>query len=469
MKFSSAVTLLLSSLSLFAKGQENPRECVAVAEFDSSKDYFPEKSSVEMAEQFSIVYGNNYKIATNLHAGKSYLLYQCGTEIPSTLDQSSYEAVIPIPLTTFGLHYSTFVPFAELLGLRETQTAQAGYDDYFFSPCFNELIDTQQVALIADLNNATQVEAAGVSKDVPFFMGVGSSSVFDTNIEISEYLDKTNLAVFEWIKFFGVFFNREKEANEVFEASKERYECATENAQLLSADKAPTKIVWASYSTWGSGGFYSANACPNYYCELALACGAELLIRDGPMNITEFVDFAKDADVWLYSSTNFETVLNDFADDLSELKAVQNNELYDIMGHGEDAWFNERKVEPDALLEDFCHIVGSGNPMAPHVPTFFRQVDNPENSPGECNNLGSPYKHLGTFCVPMALENPPAVVVDKESEDMSSMEKDSHDDHGSHDHDSKDHDGHHSHDESAAVARAATGTAAVLAAAVLLA
>merc|ERR1712194_699667 len=148
-----------------------------------------------------------------------------------------------------------------------------------------------------------------------------------------------------------------------------------------------------------------------------MACGADLLISPNAMNITEFVEFAKDADVWLYSSTNFETALNDFSDELAVLKSVQNNQLFDIMGHGEDAWFNERKVEPDALLEDLCHVVGNGNPLVPHVPTFFRHVDDLQMSPGECSDLGSPYLFLGTFCSPFVVQPVVADAADNEAED----------------------------------------------------
>jgi len=165
-------------------------------------------------------------------------------------------------------------------------------------------------------------------------------------------------------------------------------------------------VVWASYSTWNGGGFYPAGTCPNYYCELATACGAELLLKNGPLNLTEFVDFAKDADVWLYSGTNFETVLNDFEDELSVMKSVQNNELFDIMGHGEDAWYNERKVEPDAILEDFCHMVGTENVNSPHIPAFFRHIDNPEMSPGQCNDQSSSYLNLGSYCEPIGMMEP---------------------------------------------------------------
>jgi len=197
-----AATIVLSLLSCTSVNGENPQECVT--EFDETKDYFPDKAVVDFAETYSVEYGNSYKIVTNTDAGKSYLLYQCGTPIPSNLNQSSYDAILSIPLTNFGLEYSTFVPFTELLELRSLQTAQAGFDDYFFSPCFNDLIDTGGVALISDVKDDALVTAAGVSKDVPFFMGVGSSSVFDTNIEISEWKDTSNLAVFEWIKFFSV-------------------------------------------------------------------------------------------------------------------------------------------------------------------------------------------------------------------------------------------------------------------------
>jgi iron complex transport system substrate-binding protein len=365
---------------------------------------------------FTVEYGLNYKIATNLDAGTSYLLYQCGTPVPPSLNVSLYDHVLPIPLSEFGLQSSTFVPFIEILGLRSVQMFQEGSSDFFFSPCFTALIDSGEIKIFRDRTNLDEVNATGVSLDTPFFVGVGNGnpasfgppSVFDINIEISEYRDLSNLAAFEWLKFFGVFFNRETEANAAFESARDRFLCVADNAAIIleTTNRVKPKGVWGNYAGFGSGasweGFYPATTCPNYYCQMADICGAELLLADSvPMNITEFVEFAKDADIWIYPSGGIETILNAYSTELEGVKAFQLDQVYDNQGHGEDAWFNDRKVEPDALLEDFCHVVGTSSPFFPHVPAFFRDLGTPEVLPGECTDPDSPYQFLGSFCEPL--------------------------------------------------------------------
>ena len=415
LSFVGAILMWMAS-QLVVEGA-NPQTCVT--SFDSTTDYFPDKVSVELAERFDVEYGLNYKIVTTVLTAatswapevppRRYLLVQCGTPVPADLNIADFDNVFQIPLQEdslqlgFGNHYSTYVPFFELLGLRNEISIQAGQPDYFFSPCFNELVDNGAVPLISSISNATVVSASGVDTATPFFVGVGSSTVFENPIEVSEWYEVTNLAVFEWLKYFSVFFNKEKEATDIFDATRRRYECATDNAGLVVADlPAPKTVAWVAY--WGDA--FRPATCPNYYCELAQACGVNLISTDGSgINVTEFVELAKDADALLYNGGDLETTLNKYPE-LQELKAVKNNELYDIMGLGQDAWFNERKVEPDALLEDFCHISGTSSILVePHVPTFLRHIDTPIRTFGECTDefRSMDYLKLGSFCEPLPL------------------------------------------------------------------
>ena len=407
---SAAWTIASSGLLLSWSGlpvqAANPAGCVT--NFDASTDYFPDKSEVTLSQQYTLEYHNNYKIVTVPSSEASYLLVQCGTTLPESVNQSAFTHVMTIPLTSFGATTSTFIPFFEQLGLRHLQAAHQGQADFFVGACFNELVDDGEITLVdpssGGINNETYIAELGIPQDTPFFVGPFDPSSMDTNIIVSEYTDRSNLAVYEWIKYFGVFFNKEKEANAAFDTAKARYECASDNAELLQAnvaeDDKPT-VVWASYSDFpGFEGFYSANACPNYYCEVAEICGANLLIRAGSMNISAFIEFAGEADIWMYSGTNVQTALNLFPE-LQNLTAVQSGQVFDINGHGEDAWLNDRQVEPDALLEDFCHMVGTDNPNSPHDPAFLRNIDNPEKTVGECTDQCNPYNRLGSICEPI--------------------------------------------------------------------
>ena len=60
---------------------------------------------------------------------------------------------------------------------------------------------------------------------------------------------------------------------------------------------------------------------------------------------------------------------------MDTLPSVQNNKVYDVMGSGRYTWFEQRMVEADVVLEDFCQIVGHIDEIAiPHQRKHLRKV-----------------------------------------------------------------------------------------------
>jgi hypothetical protein len=353
MTFSSKVVFLALALP-FVEGT-NSQECVS---FEDGKDFFPEKVEAQESQYWSVTYENSYKIVRNSFANKSYLLYQCGTEPPQDqLDQ--HDSAIPVPIGDFGLSSTPMIPFIELLGKRTNITAMVGIPGSIYSPCLKERADENKVDFVGyfEAGNATAIEAAGIDLDLDFF--VGGDTPFTSQIHVSEFSEDFNLATFEWIKYYSLFFNLEKEANEIFEGTKDRYECAVENAALLSTDgeKKPT-VLWGAWSGY-CGGWSVAKKCPEYYCEFAEACGATLLTSQvGSVDATEvcgifymsteeFVEHGKDADYWIYTSPGVNSaVYSEFKDELKDFVSVKNNNVYDTEGAGQNSWFEQRLAEP---------------------------------------------------------------------------------------------------------------------------
>ena len=102
------------------------------------------------------------------------------------------------PIGDFGVHFTTFIPFLELLGLRTSISAFFGSASFLHSPCLKTLIDESNVATTGwiDLKNATQVVDVGLSLDLPSF--VGSETAFSSQFLVSESSEDTNLGKFEW-------------------------------------------------------------------------------------------------------------------------------------------------------------------------------------------------------------------------------------------------------------------------------
>lgn len=319
------------------------------------QDYFPNKAVAEDSQQWSVTYENTYKVVSNAAAGESYLLYQCGTEPPAEQLDGRHAAVLSVPLEDVGVLYTTMIPFLEILGAREMIGAFLGSSSWVSSPCVSALFDQGLIEEVADPYDATKI--TNIPLDMPSFVGTSGGTALQTEIKVSVENEEKNLAAFEWIKFYSLFFNLEETANEIYGATKARYNCAEENAALLSCgDEQKSVVLWASYSTYCGG--WDVATCPNYYCEFAEVCQAELLNTNemgslyseacfrNYMTTEEFIEFGKDADIWIYTSPDFDNAFATFGDNLTDFVSIQNKEVYDTEGQGANAWFEQRLAEP---------------------------------------------------------------------------------------------------------------------------
>ena len=354
MKFSNLI-FLLAAFQLFAEGNETG----CVTEVEDGKDFFPYKVTPEDSLQWSVSYEDTYKIVTSAAAGETYLLYQCGTQPPADQLDGRHAAVLSVPLQDVGVLYTTQLPFLELLGEREKISAFLGSMDWVSSPCVNDLFDQGLLEEVPDPYNATTI--ANISLTLPSFVGMEGGTAMTTEIKESTAEETTNLAAFEWIKFYSLFFNMEETANQIYNATKARYGCVQDNAALLSCgDETKPVLLWASYSTFCEG--WDVAMCPNYYCEFAEICEVKLLnSEDGGsfysedcvrnyMTTDEFITFGKDADIWIYTSSDFDYAFATFGADLADFVSIKNEKVYDTEGQGPDAWFERRLSEPGKWL-----------------------------------------------------------------------------------------------------------------------
>merc|ERR1739838_573456 len=89
-------------------------------------------------------------------------------------------------------------------------------------------------------------------------------------------------------------------------------------------------------------------------------------MTDGPcaawgakLTTEEVVAFGKDADHWIYPSSDWDTVYAANKELLDQMKSIQNEEVYDFQGSGSNSWFEQRMVEYANVLEDYCDVVGT--------------------------------------------------------------------------------------------------------------
>jgi len=424
--------------------------CAVDYDPDAGVDYFPTKYAKPTIKSYGdvdifgekfvphdttdfleITYHDTYKIVTNKHQDppKSYLLYQCGTEIPQdVVDGGDFDVVVPVPLKGgMAITQTPQIPYLELLGLREEIIAYIGDPQYVTSPCLNYMLndddDDASIETVYDSNSTIQEELLANFRerhpDAVIVSGPTNNVVGDQVVVASATQERTNVATFDWIHFYAAFYNMEGEASRIALEMQESYDCASDVANDIALEeqrRAEEKnelynepvIMWANYFTYQDLG-WSVGECPTwdstYYCEYAEACGATVLTRPEGMgynrtwgsptvywylNDEEVLEMGKDADVFIFSGSDWDSIYALKNETLDQFKAVQNKMVFDTLGQGPSSWNEQRYAEYDVVGLDMCDVVGHVNPNGPkHERRWFRNVyTDPVGSIGECDVEG---------------------------------------------------------------------------------
>jgi hypothetical protein len=420
-------------------------------------DIFGEKFIPHTTTDFlEITYHKTYKIVTNKHQDppKSYLLYQCGTQIPQdVVDANDFDLVVSVPHQGgLALTQTPQIPYVELLGLREEVIAYIGDPSYVTSPCMSHMMGEESIEIVHDYNFTIAEEKVEDFRerhpDAIIVSGPTNNAVGDQVIVASATQERTNVAIFDWIHFYAAFYNMEGEANRIASQMKDSYECSSDVAtdialqqRQLPEDEEYKKpvIFWANYFTWQNLG-WSVAECPTwdhtYYCEYAEHCGATILTRPegfgynrtwgSPtvywyLNDEEALAMGKDADIIIFSGSDWEEIYALKNETLDQFKAVQNKMVFDTLGQGPSAWFEQRYAEYDVVGLDMCDVVGHVNMNGPkHTRRWFRNVyTEPVGSLPVCDveggEVSKPYVPPEQACV-----RPQEIAEEEDVEDDSS-------------------------------------------------
>lgn len=188
-------------------------------------------------------------------------------------------------------------------------------------------------------------------------------------IECAEYMESTALGRAEWMKFYGILFGKEKEANAMFDALVARYDSLS--ALVKNSDQRPRILSEELYgNVWYQPGVHSTIG--QLYADAGAQTAFPEYTQSGsvPLSAEQVYAAAHDADVWLmrYDSDTSQT--------LAELGAQSDiYRRFDAFKQG-NVWgcntrtsrFYERSpFHPDRMLSDIIQIthpeVGIKEPM----------------------------------------------------------------------------------------------------------
>ena len=181
-----------------------------------------------------------------------YALVSEATKNSISLNTEDYNGIISTPVKRIVVTSTTHIPALELLGVEHSLIGFPG-TSYISSEKTRERIDKGKVRELGNNEGINTEVLLELRPDVVVAFGVKGTN---KNLELIEkagipviyngdWVEKSPLAKAEWIKFFGLLYDKEKEASEIFSKIETDYNQA--KAIAKNASKQPTVLCGAMY------------------------------------------------------------------------------------------------------------------------------------------------------------------------------------------------------------------------------
>ncbi|MDC7993753.1 ABC transporter substrate-binding protein [Altibacter sp. HG106] len=282
--------------------------------------------------------------------------------------EGTFDAIVTTPIHTIVVTSTTHIPSLEMLGVEERLV---GFPNlrYISSEKTRERIDAGKVKelgknealnteLIIDLSPEAVVTFAveGDNKTVQTLERTGIPVLYNADWTETHPLGKA-----EWIKFFGVLFGKEQQADSIFKTIEANYLEAKKLAE--TAAKKPTVLSGAMYKdVWylPQGDSWAAQF-------IADAQGAYLWADtegtgSASLNIESVLEKGRTADVWIGPAqfTSFQQ-LREAHSVYEQFEAFQNKKVFSFTNRkgatGGVLYYELAPNRPDWVLQDIIKIL----------------------------------------------------------------------------------------------------------------
>ncbi|MFB9052634.1 ABC transporter substrate-binding protein [Formosa undariae] len=270
--------------------------------------------SLKHAKGFSVKTFKNYKVLEIYSpwpkADKSYKFALVDKDQMDIVDLNAddFESIIPIPIERIVVTSTTHLPGLELLGEDEKLVGFPG-TQYVSSEKNRTRIDNKEIRELGKNEGVNTEVLLELRPEVVIAFGVdGNNSSMETvkkaNIPViynGDWVEETPLAKAEWIKFFGVLFNKEDKAEAVYNSIETEYVMAKTLAKNVENrpsvfSGAMYKDVWYMPNGTSSEAQLLKDANANYLWKNTQGSGSLAL------NFETVFNKAKMGDIWINPS-----------------------------------------------------------------------------------------------------------------------------------------------------------------------
>lgn len=386
------ISFILSLVLLFSCSQEQSGSEQKL-NFDSEKDYFKDKVTINHAKNFSVTYHNNYKVvkakvgygaaeqdADSLSWAKAFtdvmVLVQRGTPTPPLTGELEGAHVIEIPVNSIAgnaddapTRFLALEVENKLLGLGHKgvydENLKLRFDDgelkeigasWHSGPNLEMLLAIKPELTL--LTAASLTQADGVSRTRQ--LGLKAAPEFS-------WSETSYLGQLEWIKYDALFLNAEAQANEFFYEIKSRTDSLYNLVKTVN-DK--PSAIWGMHSKSGNWTIRSNGAI----ADLIKLAGAINPFEDSEAAITktqsnglsEGITISNEVVLQEAADIDFIISFQSTTDNwppkvyMQNFPAYRNKNLYHhfkrYKDYGASDWYQTAPMRPDLLLSDMIKL-----------------------------------------------------------------------------------------------------------------
>ena len=295
----------------------------------------------------------------------TYVLAQQNAVIPDSLQSFT---TIPVPVKKVIVTSTTHIPSLEMLGV---QNSLVGFPntEYISSESVRLRVDSGHVKEVGSTQNLNTEIIIDLAPNVIVAHGIDNNNPALDNMNNSglhvmmngDWNENTALGKAEWIKFFGVLYGREKQADSIFDKIEKEY-----NSTLALAKKAASKPKVLSGAIYQSKWYLPQGE--SWGALLIAQAGGDYLWKDtkgtGSLSLPfeTVLDKAQHADVWIGPGqyTSFSQMAADNRH-YTQFAAFKNRSIYSYSSKkgktGGIIYFELAPNRPDLVIKDLVKIL----------------------------------------------------------------------------------------------------------------
>ncbi len=346
------------------------------------------KSFIKYAKGFDIEQHKNY---TKLIIKSPYPDAKSAQEFILTTDKNKVihlfenQKIIEVPLQKIIATSTTHIPMLEILG-EEKSLIGFPHTDYISSEKTRKLIGKGKVKNIGQEQDFNTELILGMHPDAIIGFSMGNNSkmyqlVEKNGIDViynGEWLEETPLGRAEWIKFFGVLYNKNAQADSIFQIIEKKYIAAKKIAQQDTIK--PTIFTGTLFKDkWNlpAGESFMAqlfkDANTNYIWKNTKGQGSIIL------SFESVLDKAKNADYWIGSGyfTSFDALANNNKHYI-QFDAFERKFIYTYSkkrgANGGVLYFELAPIMPHIVLQDLIKVTHPAL-LPNYQPYFLEKLD----------------------------------------------------------------------------------------------